>query len=86
MRAVKHIIDFLCLPGETFAVSIFPADFADCLVSQKIQQLSRRRMEYFSSQLDALSWILWLKCYFNEKMLFSFSVDSDFIFGKNALP
>ena len=25
-----------------------------------------------------------LKCYDDEKMLFSFSVDSDFMFGKNA--
>ena len=25
-----------------------------------------------------------LKCYYDEKMLFSFSLDSDFIFGKNA--
>ena len=27
---------------------------------------------------------VFLKCYYNEKMLFSFSVNSDFIFGKNA--
>ena len=25
-----------------------------------------------------------LKCYYDEKMFLSFSVDSDFIFGKNA--
>ena len=25
-----------------------------------------------------------LKCYYDEKMLFSFTVDSDFMFGKNA--
>ena len=25
-----------------------------------------------------------LKCYYDEKMLFLFSADSDFIFGKNA--
>ena len=28
--------------------------------------------------------MFYLKCYYDEKMLFSFSVDSDFIFVKNA--
>ena len=28
--------------------------------------------------------LLYLKCYYDEKMFLSFSVDSDFIFGKNA--
>ena len=37
----------------------------------------------FSKAFDTIEWDS-LKCYYDEKMLFLFSADSDFIFGKNA--
>lgn len=44
------IIHFLCLPGETFAVLIFPVAHVDYLASLKIQQLLGMRMKHFSKQ------------------------------------
>ena len=56
----------------------------DCKFTQLLLINLHVRLERKSPFLQDDKWYLLLKCYYNKKTLFSFSLDSDFIFGKSS--